>query len=172
MMYLCLLNKLPTLAVKILLHMRKYKIEIDSITNSYYNKVLIEGDWPSFEHDRWGKLRSIMSVIRCFKYTLELKKKRLTADKYQQSKTKTSKKVIKTNNTSFSSQSQQSLQDTDRQSRSDITSLHNNSNNKSTNDQSQDHFSSNTGLIFPNSKKNGKTSFLSLKSDHSVNFSG
>ncbi len=140
------MNKLPTLAVKILLHMRKYKIEVDSITNSYYNKALIEGEWPSFERDRWGKLRSIVNVIKCFKYTLELKKQRDDeAAKSLKLKNKNQAKEILKKNTSFSSQSHNSLQDSDKQSRSNIAM---------TNESSQIAFSlSNSSDLYLNAQK-------------------
>jgi hypothetical protein len=78
-MQLCLHYKLPTLAVKLFLHMRKYAININPTTVSYYNKVLIEGVWPSRERDRWGKLRSMMRTMRAFKCNLKLKEQRETA---------------------------------------------------------------------------------------------
>jgi hypothetical protein len=42
MMQLCLLYKLPTLAVKTLLHMKINNIELTPITYSYYNQVRLK----------------------------------------------------------------------------------------------------------------------------------
>lgn len=100
-MQLCLLYKLPTLAVKLFLHMRKYSININPTTVSYYNKVLMEGVWPSRERDRWGKLRSMMRTMRAFKYNLELKEQReaaerLAAHKARKSASKRNRSSLKT----------------------------------------------------------------------------
>jgi hypothetical protein len=83
-MQLCSLYKLPTLAVKTLLHMRKYKIDINNITYSYYNKAIIEGDWPT--SDRWGKLRLYINIIKAFKSALKERKERLAKLKNEKRK--------------------------------------------------------------------------------------
>lgn len=115
LMQLCLVYKLPTVAVKVLLHMRKYKIEINHITYSYYNKCIIEGNWPSFEQDKWGKLRTMLNTIKIFKFNLKLRKQRLAYERklalsearkqQQQGKFKSNKPAIKLNQSSISSQS-------------------------------------------------------------------
>ena len=97
-MQLCLLYKLPTLAVRIFLLMRKHKIELTPITYSYYNKAIIEC-WSSFEQDRWAKLRLIWHVVYRFKKLLLIKKERERQKKKKSSSGKTlkRKKILITN---------------------------------------------------------------------------
>ncbi|CAM6002406.1 unnamed protein product, partial [Sphagnum balticum] len=91
MMQLCLLYKVPTLAVKTLMHMKKYKIEFTPITYSYYNIALMDiTSWPSFEQDRWAKLRLMWRVVWAFKYNLRLKQEREL--KRQKSRSKTQRR--------------------------------------------------------------------------------
>ncbi len=87
-MQLCLLYRLPTLAVRIFLLMRKHKIELTPITYSYYNKAIIEC-WSSFEQDRWAKLRLIWHVVYRFKKLLLIKKERERQKKKKSSSGKT-----------------------------------------------------------------------------------
>jgi hypothetical protein len=108
-MQLCSLYKQPTLAVKTLLHMRKYKIDINNITYSYYNKAIIEGVWPTC--DRWGKLRLLITIIKAFKNASKERQERLArlnkidSTKKKSIKTKKSQnKTIKKSNKSNSSQ--------------------------------------------------------------------
>ncbi len=96
MMQLCLLYKLPTLAVRIFLLMRRHKIELTPITYSYYNKAIIEC-WSSFEQDRWAKLRLIWHVVYRFKKLLLIKKERERQKKKKSGKTLKRKKILITN---------------------------------------------------------------------------
>ena len=76
-MKLCELYKFPTLAVKTFIHMRKYKIDITPITYSYYNRALTDAStWPTFEQDKWARVRLIWLVIGKFKQNLKIKKQR------------------------------------------------------------------------------------------------
>ena len=117
-MQLCSLYKQPTLAVKTLLHMRKYKIDINNITYSYYNKAIIEGDWPTC--DRWGKLRLLITIIKAFKNASKERQERLAklnkidsikkkSIKTKKIQNKTIKKSSKKSNKSNSSQANKSL---------------------------------------------------------------
>jgi hypothetical protein len=107
MMQLCLMYKFPTLAVKTLLHMRKFKIELTPITYSFYNKALIDVEsWPTFQQDRWAKVRAIFLVISQFKHNLKLKayreKSKLKKQrKKSSSKCKNEKTANKTHNKSL-----------------------------------------------------------------------
>lgn len=92
-MQLCSLYKQPTLAVKILLHMRKYKIDVNHITYSYYNKAIIEGDWPT--SDRWGKLRLYINIIKAFKNSLQERQKRVAKLNNRTSNSKTKGNKLK-----------------------------------------------------------------------------
>ena len=76
-MQLCFFLKLPLLAVKTFLHIRKYKLDISPITYSFYNKALIETDnWPTFDQDKWGKIRLIWLVVGKFRQNLRIKAER------------------------------------------------------------------------------------------------
>ena len=92
-MQLCSVYKFPTLAIRTLLHMRKYKIDINHITYSYYNKAIIEGDWPT--SDRWGKLRLYIQIIKAFKNSLKERQERLA--KLDKNKIKLNGKENKSN---------------------------------------------------------------------------
>jgi hypothetical protein len=94
-MQLCLLYKLPTVAVKTMLHMRKFKLELTPITYSFYNKALVDLDsWPTFQQDRWAKIRVMTQVIAQFKLNLKLKatRERLKAKKQRRNSNKMNKR--------------------------------------------------------------------------------
>lgn len=92
-MKLCELYKMPTLAVRTFFHMRKYHVDITPITYSYYNKSLIDSSgWPSFEKDRWAKLRLICLVAFKFKQNLVIKKQREDALRRKKKKVSGKKK--------------------------------------------------------------------------------
>lgn len=77
MMQLCFLYKFPLLAVRTFLHIKKYKLDISPITYSFYNKALIETDnWPTFDQDKWAKIRLTWLVICKFRQNLRIKNQR------------------------------------------------------------------------------------------------
>ena len=113
MMQLCSVYKFPTLAVKILLHMRKYKIELNPITYSYYNKSIVEVDsWPSFQQDRWRRIRLCWMVICRFKQILvvkqkeRLRQKKLARKSKKGRNSKEKKPKIKTNTSKIKEEKQ------------------------------------------------------------------
>ena len=78
--------------------MRKFKIELTPITYSFYNKALIDVEsWPTFQQDRWAKVRAIFLVISQFKQNLKIKanreKSKLRKQKKSSLKNRNSKKL-------------------------------------------------------------------------------
>nr|XP_046910678.1 DENN domain-containing protein 4C-like isoform X2 [Dermatophagoides farinae] len=73
LMILCCIHNRPALAVKIFLDMKKYKVKLNAITYGYYNKAVLDGNWPTdygdFRHkkSRWIKLYNVMRVAMHFK---------------------------------------------------------------------------------------------------------
>ncbi|CAF0721231.1 unnamed protein product [Brachionus calyciflorus] len=98
MMQLCLVYNFPTIAVRVYFHMKKYNIDISPITYSYYNKALIETtNWPSFDQDKWAKIRLMWQVISKFKENLKLRRERENRTK------RTSKNLKKKRNSTLKS---------------------------------------------------------------------
>nr|XP_027203828.1 DENN domain-containing protein 4C-like isoform X2 [Dermatophagoides pteronyssinus] len=73
LMILCCIHNRPALAVKIFLDMDKYNVKLNAITYGYYNKAVLDGNWPTdngdFSHrkSRWIKLYNVIRVAMHFK---------------------------------------------------------------------------------------------------------
>ncbi|KAI2797635.1 DENN domain-containing protein 4B [Blomia tropicalis] len=62
LMILCGIHSQPALAVKVFMDMKKYQVRLNAITYGYYNKAVLEGNWPS-GFCKWAKLRNTWSVV-------------------------------------------------------------------------------------------------------------
>lgn len=70
LMLLCGQYSQPALAVKVLFDMKKHGIQPNAITYGYYNKAVLECDWPMGESARWAKLRNVVQAVSQFKQGL------------------------------------------------------------------------------------------------------
>lgn len=70
LMLLCGQYSQPALAVKVLFDMKKHGIQPNAITYGYYNKAVLECDWPTGESARWAKLRNVVQAVSQFKQGL------------------------------------------------------------------------------------------------------
>ncbi|UXI19338.1 E3 ubiquitin-protein ligase [Sarcoptes scabiei] len=66
LMILCCIHNRPALAVKIFLDMKKYEVRLNAITYGYYNKAVLDGDWPNVSNSRWTKLCNVIRVVLHF----------------------------------------------------------------------------------------------------------
>lgn len=60
----------PVLAVKVLFEMKKYGVVPNAITYGYYNKAVLESQWPSGDSTAvllWSKLRNVVIGVNAFK---------------------------------------------------------------------------------------------------------
>jgi len=73
MMQLCGAYHQPTLAVKVLFEMRNIGLDPNAVTYGYYNKAVLESEWPSGEEGatpgqlRWGRLRNLILAMSIFR---------------------------------------------------------------------------------------------------------
>lgn len=65
LMILCSIHSRPALAVKIFLDMKHFNVKLNAITYGYYNKAVLDGDWPMECNSkaRWIKLCNVMKVL-------------------------------------------------------------------------------------------------------------
>lgn len=81
LMILCGIHSQPALAVKVFLDMQRHQVRLNAITYGYYNKAVLEGNWPGTgtggnEDDeesggspfgrallKWAKLRNTVRVV-------------------------------------------------------------------------------------------------------------
>jgi pentatricopeptide repeat protein len=71
MMQLCGLYSQPVLAVKVLFEMRRCGVHPNAVTYGYYNKAVLESEWPhgiaSSSQLLWHKLRNVLTAVWLFK---------------------------------------------------------------------------------------------------------
>lgn len=71
MMQLCGVYDQPVLAVKVLFEMKAIGLVPNAVTYGYYNKAVLESEWPSgaLSHSQllWNKLRNVLFAIQLFK---------------------------------------------------------------------------------------------------------
>ena len=71
MMQLCGLYSQPVLAVKVLFEMRRHGVNPNAVTYGYYNKAVLESEWPqgiaSGSQLLWHKLRNVLTAVWLFK---------------------------------------------------------------------------------------------------------
>ena len=71
MMQLCGLYTQPVLAVKVLFEMRRHGVNPNAVTYGYYNKAVLESEWPqgiaSGSQLLWHKLRNVLTAVWLFK---------------------------------------------------------------------------------------------------------
>ncbi|RMZ98897.1 DENN domain-containing 4B [Brachionus plicatilis] len=181
MMQLCFLYKFPLLAVRTFLHIRKYKIDISPITYSFYNKALIETDnWPTFDQDKWGKIRLIWLVVCKFRQNLRIKCEReqkthaKMRPKQHKRKGKKSSKPTKMRIISKNDQNMPAIQNSEikfKLSKQNLDNKPYKPSDKSSTSNNMSHllFLNSTGLIFSfeQPKQNQKTirKYLSISDD-------
>ena len=71
MMQLCGVYRKPVLAVKLLFEMRRHGVHPNAVTYGYYNKAVLESEWPhgiaSGSQLLWHKLRNVLTAVWLFK---------------------------------------------------------------------------------------------------------
>ena len=71
MMQLCGVYNQPVLAVKVLFEMRRCGVHPNAVTYGYYNKAVLESEWPhgiaSSSQLLWHKLRNVLTAVWLFK---------------------------------------------------------------------------------------------------------
>ncbi|KAG1687290.1 DENN domain-containing protein 4C [Nymphon striatum] len=70
LMQLCGLYSTPILAVRVLFEMKKYDINLNAITYGFYNKAVLESEWPSAKTRallNWIKVRNVVMAVAQFK---------------------------------------------------------------------------------------------------------
>ena len=71
MMQLCGVYRRPVLAVKLLFEMRRHAVHPNAVTYGYYNKAVLESEWPhgiaSGSQLLWHKLRNVLTAVWLFK---------------------------------------------------------------------------------------------------------
>lgn len=71
MMQLCGVYNQPVLAVKVLFEMKNIGLHPNAVTYGYYNKAVLESEWPSGESNpsqvKWNKIRNVLVAITLFK---------------------------------------------------------------------------------------------------------
>jgi len=71
MMQLCGIYSQPVLAVKVLFEMRRCGVHPNAVTYGYYNKAVLESEWPhgiaSSSQLLWHKLRNVLTAVWLFK---------------------------------------------------------------------------------------------------------
>jgi len=71
MMQLCGVYDQPVLAVKVLFEMRGIGLVPNAVTYGYYNKAVLESEWPSgaLSHSQllWNKLRNVLLAVHLFR---------------------------------------------------------------------------------------------------------
>ena len=71
MMQLCGVYSQPILAVKVLFEMKNIGLHPNAVTYGYYNKAVLESEWPSGEANasqvKWNKIRNVLIAITLFK---------------------------------------------------------------------------------------------------------
>ena len=82
MMQLCGLYKQPVLAVKVLFEMKNIGLRPNAVTYGYYNKAVLESEWPSGEESvceaHWNLLRNVLKAMSCFKESGKQRRLRLS----------------------------------------------------------------------------------------------
>lgn len=72
LMILCTIHNQPALAVKVFLNMRRYRVKLNAITYGYYNKAVLEGNWPTEARlNRWAKVRNVFKLVWHFKQYIQ-----------------------------------------------------------------------------------------------------
>lgn len=72
LMILCGVHSQPALAVKVFLDMQKHQVPLNAITYGYYNKAVLDGNWPSGgKHARWSKVVNILRVMLYFRHHIK-----------------------------------------------------------------------------------------------------
>lgn len=84
MMQLCGVYRQPVLAVKLLFEMRRHGVHPNAVTYGYYNKAVLESEWPhgiaSGSQLLWHKLRNVLTAVWLFKQAGRQRRQREEAD--------------------------------------------------------------------------------------------
>ena len=84
MMQLCGVYRQPVLAVKLLFEMRRHGVHPNAVTYGYYNKAVLESEWPhgiaSGSQLLWHKLRNVLTAVWLFKQAGKHRRRREEAD--------------------------------------------------------------------------------------------
>ena len=84
MMQLCGLYRRPVLAVKLLFEMRRHGVHPNAVTYGYYNKAVLESEWPhgiaSGSQLLWHKLRNVLTAVWLFKQAGRQRRQREETD--------------------------------------------------------------------------------------------
>merc|ERR1719270_2307248 len=71
LMQLCGLYSQPVIAVKVLFEMKRHGVHPNAVTYGYYNKAVLESDWPqgiaSSSQMLWHKLRNVQTAVWLFR---------------------------------------------------------------------------------------------------------
>ena len=71
LMQLCGVYDQPVLAVKVLFEMKAVGLVPNAVTYGYYNKAVLESEWPSGALSQsqllWNKLRNVLRAVQLFK---------------------------------------------------------------------------------------------------------
>ena len=79
-MQLCGLYNQPVIAVKVLFEMKRHGVHPNAVTYGYYNKAVLESDWPqgiaSSSQMLWHKLRNVQTAVWLFRQAGKTRRRR------------------------------------------------------------------------------------------------
>ena len=80
LMQLCGLYSQPVIAVKVLFEMKRHGVHPNAVTYGYYNKAVLESDWPqgiaSSSQMLWHKLRNVQTAVWLFRQAGKTRRRR------------------------------------------------------------------------------------------------
>ena len=80
LMQLCGLYNQPVIAVKVLFEMKRHGVHPNAVTYGYYNKAVLESDWPqgiaSSSQMLWHKLRNVQTAVWLFRQAGKTRRRR------------------------------------------------------------------------------------------------